>query len=757
MAGIVRHPSGRRMRCTSAALIAGLLLALLAQSAVASSLCGFPGRDGQGPAAGIVNLWLDAGDGVEVRPGEKQLPVAGQRGHGQLQAGDLLLLIQMQGAAIDSRNSDHYGDGLGAGQGLTALHAGHFELVRVEAASGAVVRVRGDGLNGGLRYHYLNREPGGVDTPGRARWQMVRVPQYEQLTLSDDLRTLPWDGRTGGVLALDVRQQLDLNGHALRATGSGFRGAAALPLVGGLGDMADFRHRAPATDELAVAFGQHAGKGEGLAGTPRWLILNGERLDSRPQADRLSLSDGYPGGSMGRGAPANAGGGANSLRPDNKPPAGGGGGGGGINGDTGRSYRGLAEGGLGGAAVPVSAVRLIAGGGGGAGTRTGSDKGELLPGSGGAGGGIIFLRAGRLRGDGVLDVSAAPVPAAGEGGGGGGGGGTILAQLPFADPGRRDWQLAGAAGAPGEGPGGAGGAGRLLIGGGAAKPASVMPATVPARDDILRTQIAGVAPGYLCRPTGMLLAGLVFDDNGVRGAQAHDGRRQGGERGLGGRRVRVLAATGQRLLAQTETNGAGLFALNLPESLAGQQVSLAISVPAGWQPVAADADDLPLAPFVWQGVHEGEARWQFTVQREYFQDGIRLALIRAPRWETPQARQVSPGSTQLFLFRYLPFTQGRVRFRYHSDPSAAPDWQHRFLIDPQCNEASQYLDQAVSRWLPVVAGVPLCVRVRVDVPDHVAPQGQLGLVLEAETDLGDTPLGTVLPALRSPIVIDLMP
>jgi hypothetical protein len=355
------------------------------------------------------------------------------------------------------------------------------------------------------------------------------------------------------------------------------------------------------------------------------------------------------------------------------------------------------------------------------------------------------IRAGRLEGTGSFDLRGHSGSDSDEGAGGGGGGGTMLLQAAFSDQGKRHWLLSGGKGGDGVAAGGDGGSGRLLSGGGA-----LLPDMDASHFDQVRGEdLPGVAAGYLCRPAGMLLAGQIFEDNGAGAAQAHDGQRQRGEAGVAAIPVRVRE--GKQVHAQTLTNGSGLFALELPESLADRPLILEADLPSGWHAVSARANDLPLSPFVWQG----DGRWQFTARREYLQDGIVLALIRAPQWQTPAARTVTPGSTQLFLFRYLPQTSGRVRFRYRAEQATGTNWQHRFLLDPQCNEQSKFVDEDVSRWLPVTAGQPICLRVRVDVPADAPKSGRLGLLLEAETDLGDTPLKLNLPPLQARIDLQL--
>jgi len=717
-----------------------LIAMLLPAPLLAAGLCGFPGRDGDAETAGVVNLWLSSAPASLLEPGSRWLPLGeSRRGHGQLEAGDLALLVQMQGAELTAANDDSYGDGIGAdgiARGAQQLQAGHFEFVRIDDVEPGRVRVRGTGPNSGVQFRYVSHEPQAAAAGGRQRWQLVRVPQFENLALTGALKALPWDGNTGAVLALDVRRRLILGDQTLSVAGAGFRGGAALTLLGALGDVSDYRYRAPGIAELAAAFGQHASKGEGLAGTPRWVTGEELSVDTRPEADRLSVSDGYPDGSMARGAPANAGGGANSLTPDNATPAGGGGGAGGEDGRSGEDSSGQLQGGHGGAGVAADQILLLAGGGGGGGTRS---SGDGLAGSGGAGGGVIIIRAGRLEGPGSFDLRGSAGYDGEEAGGGGGGGGTLLLQAPFADQAGREWLLDGGTGGAGLARGGAGGAGRMIVGGGADLPAP----KAAYFDGLLAEDIAGVSAGYLCRPSGMLLAGQVFEDNGAGGGEAHDGKRQRGEAGLAGRRVRVLEGTQVR--AQTHTNSAGLFALELPEALADRNLALEAEIPAGWHAVSARAEDLPLSPFVW----EGQGRWRFTARREYLQDGIALALIRQPQLQAPPARDITPGSTQLFLFRYLPQTSGRVRFRYQGELAGAGDWKHSFLLDPQCNETSLFLDEGVSRWLPLTPGQPVCVRVRVDVPAGASRSGSLNLQLEAETDLGPTPLKLALPPLKA--------
>lgn len=92
-------------------------------------------------------------------------------------AGDLLLVIQMTGR-----------------QGGTYEYA-----MATSAVRSGWIGVTGRGPSGGLVNAYSD-----VD----GSWQVIRVPTFESAVLSRGAGALPWDGRTGGVVALDVDGEL---------------------------------------------------------------------------------------------------------------------------------------------------------------------------------------------------------------------------------------------------------------------------------------------------------------------------------------------------------------------------------------------------------------------------------------------------------------------------------------------------------------------------------------------------------------------
>ena len=332
-------------------------------------------------------------------------------------AGDLLLVIQMQDADINTTNDTNYGSNSGNAHGVTALNsAGLYEYVVAQGAvAGGAVTIRGNGTGGannGLvnSYHIA----AATATAGKRTFQVIRVPMYLTATLSSTLTAARWDGDTGGVLAFEVAGVLTLNGATVNLDGLGFRGAGGRALGGDTTGTSG-------TDYVnTTANAVHGGKGEGIAGTPRYVY------NAATNAVVDTGVEGYPAGSMARGGPGNAGGGGTDPRVSaNDENAGGGGGANaGDGGGGGNSWNSnLARGGIGGDALTVVTIdRQILGGGGGAG-----DRNDCGPGHGAAGGGMAFIRAGSITGTATINArGSAALGSGNDGAGGGGAGGRVL-------------------------------------------------------------------------------------------------------------------------------------------------------------------------------------------------------------------------------------------------------------------------------------------------------------------------------------------
>ncbi len=363
---------------------------------------------------------------------------SGLNAHGRFEndlgAGDLVLVVQMQGASIESGSHD-----VSWGRVKEYRGCGDWELATVASVPDA----RSIELESALEHPYS----------ARGRTQVVRVPRYDSLVIraGASLVTQRWNGATGGVLALSIDGDLTIEqGARIDASGSGFRG----------GRMHQGSNQPQHSQRLiSERPADGAEKGESIAGTGR---------DYSRWGGMYCYAAAANGGGGGNSHNAAGGGGANAGQvdlwtgngnPDISNPEwakawdlefegfsqarSSGGGRGGYswsNNDADatvdapgtRAWAGDERrpvGGLGGRPLDYSTGRLFLGGGGGSGEANGPNG---TP--GGNGGGLIFIRsAGAVRGGGEIvshgqDVrpTATIGKTAGDGPGGGGAGGTIV-------------------------------------------------------------------------------------------------------------------------------------------------------------------------------------------------------------------------------------------------------------------------------------------------------------------------------------------
>ncbi|MEM6264203.1 MAG: T9SS type A sorting domain-containing protein [Bacteroidota bacterium] len=321
---------------------------------------------GQANISGTINTYAQV---TAINYGTSELTLNSSVGFA---LGDLVLLIQMQGATIQTGNTSTFGE-------VTSYNGvGQYELSTICEINGNTLRME-------------NTFSNTVYNVGSGL-QLIRVPVYN--TGADVTATLTgtaWNGTTGGVLALAVNGVLEINAP-IEMDGKGFRG-------GGYEDHGNCFFLNNYDDYYYSQAANNGGKkGEGIAA----YIANRD---------------------YGRGKQANGGGGGNNHN------AGGGGGSNATRGGSGghqlRAGFGQCAGdkaGQGGWNLNTT-NRLFMGGGGGAG------QGNNGGGEGGAnGGGIILIIADEIdnnSGDIISANGNNGIQANFDGAGGGGGGGSI--------------------------------------------------------------------------------------------------------------------------------------------------------------------------------------------------------------------------------------------------------------------------------------------------------------------------------------------
>jgi PKD repeat protein len=287
--------------------------------------------------------------------------------------GSSFLIIQMKGASISINNDASYGQ-------IQSLNgAGLFERAVVDSvAQGAIF----------VRYRLIN-----TYSPA-AKVQIVSIPVYQNAIVTDTLRTLPWNGTIGGILALEVSGTLTLNAPVI-ADGMGYQGGAAFAL---LANNCNFL--IPQT----AYFYPSGNWRSALKGESFTITASGKEMGRGPQATGGGGGNDHNSGGGGGGNMTTGGKGGNNEEPSNL------------------GCDGYFPG-LGGLGAATALTRLFPGGGGGAGHAN-----NLLKSAGGQGGGIIVLKAQTINGTApIISANGASAGLAeGDGGGGGGAGGTIL-------------------------------------------------------------------------------------------------------------------------------------------------------------------------------------------------------------------------------------------------------------------------------------------------------------------------------------------
>jgi uncharacterized repeat protein (TIGR01451 family) len=431
-------------------------------------ICAQPGAQGVGvELTGIVNTYFRP-TMQTVAAGTQSIAISGvatgetSAAKGDItkdiKPGDLVLIIQMQDASINTENTTKYGSGSDTNQGSGQTSMGSTGLYEYAIANSTVLAASGNAtltLKRPLINSYISAAK--TDNAGQKRFQVIRVPQYASAKVLGTMFASPWDGNVGGILAVDAFGTFDLNGQRLSVNEAGFRGGFGLKnsninaqegFVGktnvysmnSAGEVIRNADSSPTTIATLNTLG--SGKGEGVAGTPRFIstksLSNVDPINGAPVWSGGFIDnkvEGYPGGDTGRGAPANAGGGANAH---NAGGGGGGNGGNGGQGSLGYGYNATLKdaGGRPGSSSLThtpTPMKVFMGGGGGGGEANDSPQG--VP--GGAGGGIVMLRAGTIVNTGstpgIIYANGAngdrgAYGANPDGGGGGGAGGTVLIQ-----------------------------------------------------------------------------------------------------------------------------------------------------------------------------------------------------------------------------------------------------------------------------------------------------------------------------------------
>ncbi len=291
--------------------------------------------------------------------------------------GDKVFIIQMQGVLMDTSNTSLYGT-------VTNYNnVGNSEFGRITGIARDTISL----------YSSLTQS---YSMAGKV--QLIRVPEYDNATITSELNCKAWDGTTGGVLVLYARGTVTMKAD-INVSGMGYRRGVAVSSSNFPSYyVSDYKTHGNLP-------GYSSARGEGISGQGDMPFLNG------------------------RGSAASGGGGGGNHNTGGAGGSNGGCGGNGSYGWVSTNYSGdnkTAQS-LGGKTIDYTVHRTLLGGGGGAGHSNQNDLGH-----GGNGGGIVIVVATSLINTGSYSISAdgfAGKESIVDGGGGGGAGGTIYLNI----------------------------------------------------------------------------------------------------------------------------------------------------------------------------------------------------------------------------------------------------------------------------------------------------------------------------------------
>lgn len=388
-------------------------------------------------------LTLDAVSGNNFVTVSNSSLNANGRFSASLSPGDLVMIIQMQGATIDATPSGPFSAPNSPDWGaiLNYNNCGNYEFLEVASVPNSTTIT----FTCNIEKNYT----------ANGKTQVVRIPRYTSLTINAgaSITGEAWNGTTGGIVAIEAENTIIING-SINASNIGFRGAVILDNIPqfGAGFYASNNNNegAPKGESIAghiteytavggqycrgaAANGGGGGNGNnaGGGGGANAGDINAWNGNGNPDVSNASWINCWNQESPGFATNISSGGGRGgySHSNNNQNAATTGPGNTSWGGDNRRQV-----GGLGGRPLDYSTGKIFMGGGGGSG-----DQDNTQAGNGGNGGGIVYIIShGTVGGTGNINANGqngqnsnnASPPAFGyagvDGAGGGGAGGTVI-------------------------------------------------------------------------------------------------------------------------------------------------------------------------------------------------------------------------------------------------------------------------------------------------------------------------------------------
>lgn len=252
----------------------------------------------------------------------------------------------------------------------------------------------------------------------------------------------------------------------------------------------------------------------------------------------------------------------------------------------------------------------------------------------------------------------------------------------------------------------------------------------------------------------IILRGYVFEDNGadLSGeslATAHDGKKEGKEKGISKYIVNVILTdsddTGLSLstgdvIARATTNGSGLYEVVIPAAFSGKEMMIDVVKQASWIDISESFDASGPGTVTLGNVTDSQLL--ISANAGDIVTDLNFGKVKPPRMEPDNFTEAEPDKSVFFIHKFTSHTQGDVTFSV-VDKKSEPEntsWQTVLYHDVNCNglvDGSPLEVQLTTAPISVDIDNEICLISNVFVPSDAPLNAQYEYRIEALMDFAD--------------------
>ncbi|WP_181389760.1 SdrD B-like domain-containing protein [Leucothrix pacifica] len=236
---------------------------------------------------------------------------------------------------------------------------------------------------------------------------------------------------------------------------------------------------------------------------------------------------------------------------------------------------------------------------------------------------------------------------------------------------------------------------------------------------------------------GIIIRGVVFDDNGMLGGNSANEIQDGGESGISGVKVEATDASGNVYdSAITKTDGS--YALYVPGT--ATTVNVREYNASGYETTGADVGNSGGTYTASTDVISFTA----TPATEY--TGLDFGDIRKPTFEPNHTGEIIPGNVVFYAHKFTSPASGTVSFSALGSLHQSPGWAKLLYRDSNCDgilNGAEGQSSLNTSPIAISAGESVCIIDKVYAPSNVAARDQYRVAITADFAFGGSGAGDI--------------